>query len=330
MYKFLLLLLLTIYPLSALEQYGINLERYTYPFEVKRFNVTIQQQTLSIAYMDVEPEAAKANGKSVLLFHGKNFTGAYWKQTADKLLEKGYRVIMPDQIGFGKSSKPDHIQYTFEMLARTNAKLMDELQISHSYLLAHSMGGMLAARYALMFPQRVDKLILENPVGLEDWQRFVSNPSFDFWYKRELSKTAESVYKYQLESYYDGKWKAKYQPWVDLFASYTLSAEYPKFAWNQALISQMMFSQPVIYQFDQLRMPVLLIIGQRDKTALAKGLATAEVRKKMGNYAQLGKDAQKRIPNATLLELPGIGHMPHVENFDDFIKGVIDFLAESK
>lgn len=328
MFKFLMLFLLTLYPLSALEYFGLNLERYSYPFEVKQFNFTIQNQTLSMAYMDVK--ANNPNGETILLLHGKNFTGAYWKSTTQRLLKEGYRVIIPDQIGFGKSSKPEHLQYTFEMLARNTAKLMDKLKISHSYLLGHSMGGMLAARYALMYPKRVDKLILENPIGLEDWQRFVSNPSFDFWYTRELSKNAESIYKYQLESYYDGIWKKKYQPWVDILASFTLGTDYPKVAWNQALLSQMIFSQPVIYQFDQLSMPVLLIIGQRDKTALAKGLASPEVRKKMGNYVQLGIQAQKRIPNAQLIKLPGIGHMPHIEDFDDFIKGVIDFLKTSK
>ncbi len=326
MYRFIMLLLLTLYPLSASEYFGLHLERYHYPFEVKHFNLTVQNQTLSMAYMDVKPESH--NGKSVLLLHGKNFTGAYWETTALRLLSEGYRVIIPDQIGFGKSSKPDHLQYTFQMLAHNTADLMDHLNIPNSYLLGHSMGGMLATRYALMFPKRVEKLILENPIGLEDWQRFVTNPSFDFWYKRELSKTAEKIYRYQLKSYYDGIWKKKYQPWVDILASFTLGADYPKVAWNQALISEMIFSQPVCYQLDQLSMPVLLIIGQRDKTALGKGLALPEIRKKMGNYPQLGIEAAKRISNSKLLKLEGIGHMPHIEDFDSFIKSVIDFLSE--
>ncbi|CAA6804646.1 MAG: 2-hydroxy-6-oxo-6-phenylhexa-2,4-dienoate hydrolase (EC [uncultured Sulfurovum sp.] len=200
--------------------------------------------------------------------------------------------------------------------------------IGFTYLLGHSMGGMLATRYALMFPKRVEKLILENPIGLEDWQRFVSNPSFYFWYKRELGKTTKKIHNYQLKSYYDGKWKEKYQPWVDILASFTLGKDYPKYAWNQALISEMIFSQPVCYQFDQLTMPVLLIIGQRDKTALGKGLATPEIRKTMGDYPKLGVQTQKSIPNSQLLELDGIGHMPHIEDFDTFIKNVLIFFSK--
>ncbi|CAA6814642.1 MAG: 2-hydroxy-6-oxo-6-phenylhexa-2,4-dienoate hydrolase (EC [uncultured Sulfurovum sp.] len=326
MFRHIMLLLLILSPLCATEYFGINLEKYKYPYEVKEFNLTVQKESLTMTYMDLHPK--QPNGKSVLLLHGKNFTGAYWETTAKRLTEEGYRVIMPDQVGFGKSSKPEHLQYSFQMFAHNTAQLMDHLKISKSHLIGHSMGGMLATRYALMFSERVEKLILENPIGLEDWQRFVSNPSFDFWYKRELSKTAKKIHNYQLKSYYDGKWKEKYQPWVDILASFTLGKDYPKYAWNQALISQMIFTQPVCYQFDQLSMPVLLIIGQRDKTALGKGLASPEIRKNMGDYPKLGVKTQNSIPNAKLLELEGIGHMPHIEDFDTFIKNVLKFLSK--
>ncbi len=323
-----LLLILTwcLVPLSAAEYYGPNLERFDYPYEVKRISLRLQQQTLSMAYMELRPE--RPNGKSILLLHGKNFTGAYWRDTAAALAAKGYRVVMPDQIGFGKSSKPEHLQYSFSMLARNTAALMDALGIEKSHVLGHSMGGMLATRYALIFPERVDRLILENPIGLEDWQRFVPNPSLEYWYERELGKSAEAIYRYQLQSYYDGKWKAEYRPWVDMLASFTLGADYPRIAWNQAKIAQMIFSEPVCHQFDQLRMPVLLIIGQRDKTALGKELASPETRSLMGDYPKLGHKTAAAIPQAELLELEGIGHMPHIEAFERFIEGITTFLAE--
>ena len=314
-------------PIYALEYYGLHLERYSYPFDVHYLNVPVQNQTLRMAYMDVRP--AHPNGKTVLLLHGKNFTGAYWETTAKALSSEGYRVVIPDQIGFGKSSKPPHLQYSFAMFAQNTALLMDRLNIPHSYVLGHSMGGMIATRYALMFPQRVEKLILEDPIGLEDYQRFVSNPPFSYWYTQELSRSAEGIYRYQLESYYDGKWKSEYQPWVDILASFTQGEEYPLVAWNQALISEMIVSQPVCYEFDRLSMPVLLIIGQRDKTALAKDQATPEMRPKMGDYPKLGRTTAQKIPNSTLIELDGIGHLPHIEAFPAFIRALTSFLNGS-
>src|ERR1700679_384275 len=79
---------------------GVRLENFQYPFPVHIFKFSSQQQNLEMAYMDVQP--TKANGQTVVLLHGKNFSGAYWEQTAAALSQSGYRVIIPDQIGFGK------------------------------------------------------------------------------------------------------------------------------------------------------------------------------------------------------------------------------------
>src|SRR5687768_11049366 len=84
------------------------LSGYPYPYAVKHFELRVQGTPLCMAYMDESP--ATGNGHVVMLLHGKNFSGAYWKRTAEALLGLGYRVILPDQIGFGKSSKPTDIQ----------------------------------------------------------------------------------------------------------------------------------------------------------------------------------------------------------------------------
>src|SRR5829696_5137105 len=75
-----------------------------YPYEVKYFPLTLEKQTVKMAYMDVSGE--KPNGATVILFHGKNFNGYYWKDVIPMLTKRGFRVIVPDQIGWGKSSRP--------------------------------------------------------------------------------------------------------------------------------------------------------------------------------------------------------------------------------
>jgi len=80
-----------------------------------------QNQHLTMAYMDVT--AKNPNSKTVVLLHGKNFNGAYWKTTIEALTKEGYRVIVPDQIGFGKSSKPVGYQFTFQQLAQIRVLL---------------------------------------------------------------------------------------------------------------------------------------------------------------------------------------------------------------
>jgi pimeloyl-ACP methyl ester carboxylesterase len=304
----------------------IDLKNYDYPFPVHFISLKSQQEKLEMAFMDVVP--ANANGKVVVLLHGKNFNGAYWRATAKALSMEGYRIIIPDQIGFGKSSKPIHYQYTFQQLALNTKAILDSLKIENVSILGHSMGGMLASRFALMFPSRTAKLILVNPIGLEDWKLKVPYQSIDRWYQNELKQTYEAIKKYQMQNYYDNQWKPEYDEWVNILAGWTMNKEYKKIAWISALTYDMIFTQPVVYEFGNIRVPSLLIIGQRDRTALGKNTVDDETRQTMGNYPELGRATQEKIPDSKLVELDGVGHLPHIEAFNRFIEPLVKFLAE--
>lgn len=319
----LFVLLTSVFAVNYTED-GIRFEDVKYPFEVSYFNTTINDKKYQMAYMDLKPQ--KPNGKSVVLLHGKNFTGAYWEETAKVLAKNGYRVIIPDQIGFGKSSKPEFYPYSFAQFVQNTKMLLESLDIEKTDMIGHSMGGMIAMRFAIMYPQYVQKLVLEDPIGLEDWQKFVPFISMDAWYKKELSVTMDSMRSYQLKSYYDDKWKPEYDKWLELQTNPLKSKNFPRAAYNQALIDNMIFTQPVIYEINQIKVPTLLIIGLRDKTAIGKDLADAAVREQMGNYKELGRNANKLIPNSKLIELDNIGHMPHIESFEAFIKPIVEFL----
>jgi len=311
---------------NKLEVSGLMLENIKYPFPVSEINLKVQGQDLKMAYMDVKP--AKPNGKTVVLMHGKNFSAAYWEQTTTDLAKEGYRVIMPDQIGFGKSSKPTSIQYTFQLLAQNTKAVLDELKITKINLLGHSMGGMLATRFALMYPETVEKLILSNPIGLEDWKTVVPYQSVDDWYASELKQDYQKMKDYQLKFYYDNKWKPEYDRWLNINAGWTLNKEYPVIAKNAALTYDMIFTQPVVYEFQNLKMPVLLIIGQRDRTALGKGKAPKDVQETLGNYPVLGRETAKKIKNSTLVEIDNVGHLPHIEAYPKFIVPLKEFLKK--
>ncbi|WP_163399501.1 alpha/beta fold hydrolase [Flavobacterium fluviatile] len=311
---------------EKIKQLDINLTNYEYPFPVRFFDLNNQRQLFKMAYMDVTP--ANYNNKNIVLFHGKNFNGAYWETTIKALSKEGFRVIVPDQIGFGKSSKPDNFQYTFQQFAENTKKLLAHLGIEKTAVLGHSMGGMLATRFALMYPETAEKLILENPIGLEDWKTVVPYKTIDWWYESELKQNYEAIKKYQMTNYYDGKWNADFQKWAELGAGWTTAPDYDIVAWNSALMYDMIFTQPVLYEFKNIKSPTLLIIGTRDKTALGKQWASEEVKKTLGNYAELGKKTQKAIPNVKLVEIQNIGHLPHIESFDQFIKPLIVFLKQ--
>jgi pimeloyl-ACP methyl ester carboxylesterase len=103
------------------------------------------------------------------------------------------------------------------MLANNNARLLDTLGIKKVIVVAHSMGGMLATRFALMFPQRVTKLILETPIGLEDYSQFVPYQTLETLYQKGSKATYEPIKKYQ-QSYYP-EWKEEYEPYVQAQAA---------------------------------------------------------------------------------------------------------------
>jgi pimeloyl-ACP methyl ester carboxylesterase len=204
------------------------------------------------------------------------------------------------------------------------------LGVNQAAVLGHSMGGMLATRFALMFPETTEKLILENPIGLEDYKQMVPYQPVDWWYKNELAQNYDKIKQYQLVFYYDNHWKPEYDKWVNLLAGWTLNPDYPLIAWNAALTFDMIFTQPVVQDFPLVKCPTLLIIGTRDRTALGKALAKPEVQKTMGLYNELGKKTQQKIPNAQLVELDNVGHLPHIEAFDRFIDPLLYFLKKTE
>lgn len=301
-----------------------ELTSVVYPYETHFYTFQSQGQQLKMAYLDVVPD--KGNGKTIVLLHGKNFNAAYWEKTIGALTQNGFRVIAPDQVGFGKSSKPQQYQFSFHQLAANTKALLDSLRINQVIVLGHSMGGMLATRFSLMYPRITEKLILENPIGLEDYKTLAPYQSIDQTYKAELKNTVESYRSYQMRFYYDNRWKPEYDRWLNLLAGWTLHKDYPAVAWNAALTSDIIFTQPVVYEFKNITSPTLLIIGTRDRTAIGKDRANKDVQPTMGLYNELGRKTQQAIPGSKLVELEGVGHLPHIEAFDRFITPLLEFV----
>jgi pimeloyl-ACP methyl ester carboxylesterase len=307
--------------------YGPELEGFNYPAPVRQFRFTSQLEHVHMAYMDVQP--AQPNGRTVVLLHGKNFCGATWGATMDVLAKAGYRVVVPDQIGFCKSSKPEHYQFSFQQLAANTHALLASIGVRQATVMGHSTGGMLAVRYGLLYPDETEQLVLANPIGLEDWKALgVPSLGVDKWYERELQTTADRIRAYEKATYYVNEWKPEYEPWVQMLAGLYRGPGKKVVAWNSALLYDMIYTQPVVYEFPLLKMPVLLLIGTKDNTAIGKDAAPAELRPKLGNYAALGKFAAKAIPHATLVEFDDMGHAPQMQDPARFHQALLQGLSK--
>ncbi|HVV27534.1 MAG TPA: alpha/beta hydrolase [Rhizomicrobium sp.] len=305
--------------------YGPQLEGYSYPFAVRHYRFTSQGTAMDMAYMDVT--AAKPNGETVVLLHGKNFCAATWEGTIRALSEAGYRVIAPDQIGFCKSTKPEHYQFTFEQLAANTHALLESAGVTRAIVMGHSMGGMLAVRYGLLYPQATERLVLVDPLGLEDWRaKGVPWQSLDAQYRTQLNTTAASIRDYERATYYAGSWKPEYEPWVQMLAGMYRGPGHDIVAWNSALTYDMIYTQPVFYEFEKLAMPVLLMIGDHDTTAPGKQMAPPPLRAQLGNYPALARAAVARMKQGKLIEFPDLGHSPQIQDPAAFHKALLEAL----
>ena len=306
------------------EPYGIDLEGFAYPYPVKLLPLVNDGEQVRMAYMDVAP--AQPNGRIVVLLHGRNFPSSYWAPVIKTLNEAGFRVVVPDQIGFGKSSKPSG-ELHFDMLARNTMALLDALQIPKADIVAHSLGGMLAVRIARAYPDRINHLVLTAPIGLEDYRIFVPPIPTEKILENEDKLTAEG-YRKQLETNYSLKLPPEQvTPFIEQRFNIKGSAEYPR--WLRAFVSsgQMIYREPVVHEIPLISQPTLFIMGADDHNAPGRPNAPEALRGKMGQNAELAKSLASLMPDARAEVIPDTGHLVFLEAPARYNELLLDFLG---
>ncbi|KFY45530.1 hypothetical protein V494_00908 [Pseudogymnoascus sp. VKM F-4513 (FW-928)] len=201
------------------------------------------------------------------------------------------------------STKPSEYQFMLEALATNTNGLLHEIGIANATIMGHSMGGMLAGRYALMFPAETNRLVMVDPLGLENCIR-----------------------NYQQSTYYSGTWEDSYDVWVYMLLSIYEGPLGDRFAWNMAATTDMVFTQPIIYELPNLKMESLLVVGDKDNTAIGKAWAPEAVKPLLGHYEILGKQVSAPIPGCTLVEFPELGHSPQIQDPESFHTVLLNWL----
>jgi pimeloyl-ACP methyl ester carboxylesterase len=312
-------------PASATEPFGIALEGFPYPYPVKLFPLAQEGEQLRMAYMDVPPKG-DANGRTVLLLHGRNFPSSYWQGAIEALSGAGYRVIAPDQIGFGKSSKPS-FDLHFDQLARNTRALLHELKVDRVSVIGHSMGGMLSVRLARMYPELVDRMVLVAPIGLEDYRLYVPPVPAERLAELEDKVTPESYLNQLIKGYALTLSEQALAPYVAARTRVKGSAEYPRWLRSFVNSAQMIWREPVVYEIPLLSHDVLFVMGENDHLAPGRDFAPEELRGKMGQNVELARTLAAKMPHARVEVFEGLGHLPHLEAPDRFSEVVLEFLA---
>jgi pimeloyl-ACP methyl ester carboxylesterase len=291
---------------------SITYEEIQYPYPVQYLPLTLYGQDVRMAYMDVPP-AGTPNGRTVVLFHGMNFGGFYFAGPIEALRKEGFRVVVPDQIGFGRSSKPI-IPYNFHDMALNTRKILQTLGIAKAAIVGHSMGGMLAARFAASYPDITERVVIYNPIGLTDarWERPWT--STDESYKRLAGLTRDQYYQQcsgTIHRYFQGDaWKPEYEQYVRILYAPSLGADWPRFAMVRTLLQQMVYQDPVVYDWAHIKVKALVLGGDKDGP----------------NFPELARHIADTIPGGQIVLIPGAGHVPHIEVPDAFNRELLKFL----
>ncbi|MGE0866592.1 MAG: alpha/beta fold hydrolase [Vicinamibacterales bacterium] len=298
---------------------SITCDECPYPYPSSYLDIRVYSQDVRISYMDVAPQGAP-NGHSVLLLHGNNFGGFYFKAIIDALTREGFRVVVPDQIGYGRSSKPV-VPYNLYSQARNTSLILQHLKIEKAMVVGHSMGGMLAARLATQYPKMIERVVIYNPIGLTDGRFTRPMPEIEASYQQTLKtdyqRTRNSLSRYVAHN--PKAWNDEFETYTRIRYSWTLSADWPRLAMVQALIGQMLYFDTVVYDWAHIQAPTLAFGGAED---LLLGPA-ATFQERMNVLA-------KSVPNGNgrVLLIPGLGHVPHLEAPEKVLPPLVAYLKE--
>jgi pimeloyl-ACP methyl ester carboxylesterase len=289
---------------------AVDFSNVPYPYPVEFLDVEVYGNPLRMAYMDLAP-AGTPNGQTVVLFHGFNFASYAFGHSMGILSNAGFRTIAIDRLGFGRSSKPI-MHYNFHVFARTTKDLLDHLGIERAAILGHSQGGMVAARFGMTYPETASHVIFVNQIGMSD-----SRPGNEWeepTYERERP-TPQAYYRQILAGqmrYYVQGWRPEYLQWVEAPFGLIYSADFDR--WNEVrgLLSQAMWEDPVVYDWQHISSKALVIGGADDPLSR--------------DFAAEARRVAESLQNAELLLYPGIGHNPQFEHSDQFHADLIRFL----
>ena len=285
-----------------------NFEEIPYPYPVHFLELNRFGEAMRMAYMDI-PARGQPNGQTVFWQHGMNFYAEAYTPTLNVLSDAGFRVIAVARIGYGKSSKPI-IPYNFNFVAANMKALLDELGIEQVAIVGHSMGGMVVSRFAMLYPELTTHMVLVNQIGLTDQRQ--GQP----WVDPFASDPGVSSYRSILAGhrrYFPDEWPPAHLEFVRRQWGQTLSGEWPRLAMVRRLQGQMLYDDPVVYDWQHIATKALILSGEED------GL--------IEDFPRHARHVASELQNSALLLYPGVGHAPQIEIPDRFHEDLIRFLV---
>jgi triacylglycerol lipase len=242
------------------------------------------------------------SGPVVILLHGLGGSTANWAPTIAPLAQK-YRVIVPDQIGFGKSDKP-MLNYRVSTLVDFLDGFYKQVGVQKASLVGNSLGGFTAAAFAIAHPEKIDKLVLVDAAGLAvtgDLDPRVLN-GLNASTRQQLKDLLALVFynkeQFSSDMAIDGFFASR----VTAGDQYTIQRFIDSIAHGEDMLDG---------KLGAIKHPTLIIWGREDGlTPLA-----------------MGQRFNKEIAGSQLFIIEKCGHVPQLEKAAEFNAGLLKFLG---
>lgn len=289
---------------------SINMEEIEYPYPVEYMDIELYAQDVRIAYMDVAP-VGPANGQTVLFLHGGSYYGWYWEEQIRALTNEGFRVVVKDRLGWGKSSKPI-LPYSHSLHAHNSAMLLEHLGVERAAVVGHSIGGQMATRFTFLYPDMVTHMVMVNPVGITDnrpGRGFRPMDPDDIDPTPDLQAAYDSDVRTDTRRYVT--WKPEYLEHLRIRHGVRMSADYPRLAYVRRLGGNLRSIDSVVDDWPHITTKAMFLGGEEDGA----------------DFPENARRVVEALPNAELVLIPNVGHNPHEEVPEIVNRELIRFLS---
>ena len=269
---------------------------------------------LEIAYVK------EGKGKQTIVFiHGLSSNADAWSRTIESLKGK-YSCVALDLPGFGKSSKVASA-YTPTYYAEIVAKLIDKLKLKNVVVAGHSMGGQAAIKLALNYPEKLKKLILIAPAGIEQFNVQQALLMKNTLTVDVVSKTTDEQIdrNYRLNFF---KLPNEAQTMISDRKKIREAADFPEYC--NAIVKSIagMLDDPTQAELKRILVKTLVIFGENDNLIPNKYLNPSLT------TALVGTIAQEKIKNSTLHFVSESGHFVQFEKPTEVNRIITTWLEE--
>lgn len=279
-----------------------------YSFEVKYAALS---DDMELAYVD------EGDGEqTILLMHGLGSYLPAWKKNIEDL-RKDFRVIAIDLPGYGKSTKNPHSgKMTF--YAGVVKDFLDHLGIEKAIIGGHSMGGQIAMVTALQYPDIVEKLILVDPAGFEEYTE-----GQKAWFRQAMTlrsvklTTVDAIETNLAYNFYNMPDDAEFM--ITERIAMRDAKDFDNYCYTVAQSVSGMVDEPVIDKLEMIKQPTLIFFGENDNLIPNRFLNPGPTR----DIAEAG---HKKLPNSKLVMVPKCGHFSQFEKPEIINKEIRDFL----